>query len=89
VGGGVVPGCTKPGRATSISKRGDAYDVATLAACAARLKSVSPAFASERSYAISGAPAVPFAAIVEAIDALRVGPDGAPLFTDVQFGVPR
>ena len=88
-GDGAVPGCTTPGRATSIKKRGDAYDVAALAACAARLRSASPAFASERAYTMSAAASVPFEAIVDAVDALRAAPDGTQLFTEVSFGLPR
>lgn len=87
-GGNVSPGCEGPGPGIAIPKKGGQYDYARLTECAAKLKKASPDFADETQVYLSGNPGTDYQTVISVIDALREK-DGAPLFTDVNFKVPR
>ena len=80
-GGNIAPGCKDVGAGLAIPNKDGARDMAALAACAQRLKNISPDFASELSVTIATNADVDFQTLVEAMDALR------PTFPIVTFGL--
>lgn len=88
-GGNVAPGCTGPGEGLAIPKRGGRYDYDKLTECAAKLKKASPDFADETQVYLSANNGTDYQTLISAIDALRASSKGEPLFTDVNFKVPR
>src|SRR5580692_5893403 len=89
-GGNVAPGCNDTGPGLAVGKLGSGeYDYTQLNACVARLKSLSPDFASESQVTISANPNIPYQAVISTIDAVRKGPNGEELFPDVNFGLAR
>lgn len=75
-GGNVAPGCNEAGAGLAIAKKGNDYDYASLAACARRLKNLSPDFKDETSVTVSANPNIPFQAIVSTMDAVRKDDSG-------------
>jgi biopolymer transport protein TolR len=89
-GGNVAPGCSDTGPGLAVGKLGTGdYDYDQLNACVAKLKGLSPDFASESQVTISANPNIPYQAIISTIDAVRKGPNGEELFPDVNFGLAR
>jgi biopolymer transport protein TolR len=88
-GGNVAPGCSDTGSGLAVGKVNGEYDYESLSACAAKLKGLSPDFASETQVTISANPNIPYQAIISTIDAVRKSPSGQELFPDVNFGLAR
>jgi biopolymer transport protein ExbD len=89
-GGNVAPGCNDTGAGLAVGKTaGGDYDYPTLNSCVARLKHLSPDFASENQVTISANPNIPYQAIISTIDAVRTASNGEELFGDVNFGLAR
>jgi len=88
-GGNVAPGCEAPGLGIAIPKRGGDYDLPALGACIRKLKQSSAEAQQERQIFLSANPGVEYHVIIAVIDAVRVTPEGDPLFPDVSFRVPR
>jgi biopolymer transport protein TolR len=88
-GGSVATGCQGIGSGVSIPKKGNQYDLASLTACAVRLKGANPAYAEEEQVYISANPGTEYQLLIQVIDALRTEDDGkTPLFPKVNFKVP-
>jgi biopolymer transport protein TolR len=88
-GGNVAPGCEGIGAGVTIPKKGRDYDYGALKSCAARLKKANPEFDDETQVFLTANPGTDYQTIISVIDAVRTGPGGEPLFTDVNFKVPR
>ncbi len=95
-GGNVGPGCADMGAGLAVPKKGDGtYDHVKLTECASRLKNSNEDFADETSVSLTGNPEIPYAVMIEAIDALRYEPSKSEgdkpklLFPDVMFSVIR
>jgi len=88
-GGNVAPGCSDTGAGLAVPKREGMYDYEALKTCASRLKSSSPAFASESDVTISANPQVPYDVVVATLDAVRRTDSGDELFPNAAFGVAR
>jgi len=95
-GGNVGPGCADMGAGLAVPKKADgSYDHAKLTDCASRLKNSNEDFADETSVSLTGNPEIPYAVMIETIDALRYEPSKGEgdkpklLFPDVMFSVIR
>jgi biopolymer transport protein ExbD len=88
-GGNVAPGCDGVGEGLAIPMKQAKYDYDALTLCAQKLKSSSSDFADETQVYISANPGCDYQTVISAIDALRSTRQGDPLFTDVNFKVPR
>ena len=89
-GGSIAPGCHDTGSGITVPKTGPDYDYKALNACIAIVKHEAPeAVKDETSVTIAANPNIPYQVIVSTIDALRSDAQGADLFPDVQFGLPR
>jgi biopolymer transport protein ExbD len=88
-GGNVAAGCEGVGPGIAIPSKGTVYDYAGLTDCAAKLKASSSDFADESQVYISANPGTDYQTLISTIDALRTTRRGEPLFTDVNFKVPR
>ncbi|MEN9577530.1 MAG: hypothetical protein RJA70_539 [Pseudomonadota bacterium] len=86
-GGNVAPGCTGLGAGIAIPKRGAEYDYTALQQCVSKLKNSAPEFAEETQAFLSANPGTDYQSIVSTIDSIRRGPQGEPLFPDVNFKV--
>jgi len=86
--GAIAPGCATLGTGVTVPKRAGAYDPPALAACAKKLKESAPELADERQVTLSANAAVPYADLIDAMDALRRDGD-RPLFPDAVLGVVR
>jgi biopolymer transport protein ExbD len=86
-GGNVAPGCAGVGPGIAIPKKNGRYDLAGLSECAAKLKASNPAYQEEDQVFIGANPGTEYQAIIDAIDALRTGPSGVALFSNVNFKV--
>ena len=86
-GGNVATGCDSDGPGITVPKKNGKYDYAGLQQCASRLKSSSDAFTNESNVTITASPAIPYQAVIGAMDSVRKSDDGSPLFPDVTFGV--
>ena len=84
-GGNVAPGCQDIGPGIAIPKTAAGYDYAGLRACAAKLKSLAPEYASEKGVVISASPDMAYGTLVMTVDTLQ--PDE--LFPEVTFGIAR
>lgn len=65
------------------------YDYSSLAACAKRLKNQVPEAADETGATITANSNIPYQVVVSTCDAIRKADDGAVLFPDITFGVPK
>jgi biopolymer transport protein ExbD len=65
------------------------YDFSALNACAKRLKNQVPEAADETAATVTANSNIPFQTIVSTVDAIRKADDGAVLFPDITFGVPK
>jgi biopolymer transport protein ExbD len=88
-GGNVAPGCDGVGTGIAIPSVSGRYDYDGLSACARKLKQSSSDFADETQVYISANPGTDYQTLISTIDALRSSREGDPLFTDVNFKVPR
>ncbi len=88
-GGNVAPGCEGVGSGIAIPMRSGTYDYDALTDCANKLKQSSADFADETQVYISANPGTDYQTVISTIDALRSTRHGEPLFTDVNFKVPR
>jgi biopolymer transport protein TolR len=88
-GGNIAPGCQDRGAGIAVPKVDGNYDFASLTACAARLKGLSPEFADETQATITANPGVDYGTVIAVMDSLRTAPAGDALFENIQFGVPR
>ncbi|MFT3763996.1 MAG: biopolymer transporter ExbD [Minicystis sp.] len=87
-GGAIATGCGDVGSGITIPNVAGGYDLASLTACARRIKGSRPAYASETQVAVSASPDVPYDTVVAVMDALRSDEAGE-LFPDVRLGVVR
>jgi biopolymer transport protein TolR len=83
----IGPGCAGEGAGMAVGMAGDDYDFAQLTQCVAKLKNLSPDFATERQATISANGDVRYQTIISTIDAIRKSADGQELFPEVFFGV--
>jgi biopolymer transport protein ExbD len=88
-GGNVAPGCDGIGTGIAIPQAKGTYDYDALSLCARKLKQSSSDFADETQVYISANPGTDYQTVISTIDALRSTREGDPLFTDVNFKVPR
>jgi biopolymer transport protein TolR len=88
-GGNVSAGCEGVGPGLAIALKSGKYDYDGLTGCAAKLKQSSSDFADETQVYISANPGTDYQTLISTIDALRTTLQGEPLFTDVNFKVPR
>ena len=88
-GGNVAPGCDGVGTGIAIPMKSGTYDYPALTDCAHKLKQSSSDFADETQVYISANPGTDYQTLISTIDALRSTRQGDPLFTDVNFKVPR
>jgi biopolymer transport protein TolR len=88
-GGNIAPGCQGVGAGIAIPNRNGKYDYEALTQCAARLKGASADFESENQFYIVANPGTDYQTVIDVIDAMRRTPQGAPLFDNVNFKVPR
>ena len=65
------------------------YDYAALGACAKRLKNQVPEAADETAATLTANSNIPYQVIISTCDAIRKADDGAVLFPDITFGVPK
>jgi hypothetical protein len=83
----MAPGCHEAGEGAAVPRHDDAYDFATLTACATTIKSSEPRFATVMRVTVSADPGVDVQTLTSTLDALR-GADGR-LFPEVMLGVPK
>jgi len=88
-GGNVAPGCDGVGPGIAIPMKSGQLDYDALTDCAAKLRGSSADFADETQVYISANPGTDYQTLISTIDALRSTRQGDPLFTDVNFKVPR
>lgn len=88
-GGNVAPGCEGIGPGVTIPKKGRDYDYVALKDCAWKLKKANPEFDDETQVFLTANPGTDYQTIITVIDAVRTGPQGETLFSDVNFKVPR
>jgi biopolymer transport protein ExbD len=81
------PGCDEAGAGTAVPKHDDAYDFAALTACATKIKSSDPRFATEMRVTVTADADADVQTLIATLDALR-GAEGR-LFSDVMLGVPK
>ncbi len=65
------------------------YDYDALGACAKKLKNQVPEASDETSATITANSNTPYQVIISTCDAIRKADDGAVLFPDITFGVPK
>lgn len=85
-GGNVAEGCTGRGAGLAVPKRTGEYDFVGLKACGSKLKAEYP---DERQFYIAANPGTEYQTLIHVMDALRETEDGAPLFPEANFKVPR
>lgn len=88
-GGNVAPGCEGVGTGIAIPMKSGKFDYEALTDCAKKLKGSSADFADETQVYISANPGTDYQTLISTIDALRSTRQGEPLFSDVNFKVPR
>jgi biopolymer transport protein TolR len=88
-GGNVAPGCEGVGTGIAIPMKSGKFDYDALTDCAKKLKGSSVDFADETQVYISANPGTDYQTLISTIDALRSTRQGEPLFSDVNFKVPR
>jgi len=87
-GGNVATGCDGAGPGVAVPKLAGTQDLATLTACARRLKAARPEFAAEREVALSASPGIDYQTVLAVMDALRRDGD-VELFPEVRLAVVR
>jgi biopolymer transport protein TolR len=87
--GNIAPGCSGLGAGLTLPSEGGELPWAKLRACVEKIRAEAGEIEDERAVVIIAEPAVEYQAVVRAIDAVREGDDGTPLFDDVRFGAPR
>jgi len=75
-------------RGLTVEGRGGALNWGEVKACARKIKAASPEFQQETQVTLMASNGVPYATVVQAMDAMREDDQG-PLFPEVNFGVPR
>jgi biopolymer transport protein ExbD len=86
----VAPGCMSFGvGAPTVPAGKGVWDSALLGLCVAALKGASPSFAAEKQVVITADGTTPWSDVMRAADVLRKDRSGAPMLTDVVFGVAR
>jgi len=88
-GGNVAPGCDGVGPGLAIPFKSGQFDYDGLTECAHKLKQSSSDFADETQVYISANPGTDYQTIISVADAVRTTRTGDPLFTDINFKVPR
>jgi biopolymer transport protein ExbD len=88
-GGNIAPGCKELGTGIAVPKKSGAYDFDPLRACATLLRESNPESDEDHGVTLSANPDIAFGDIVQAIDRVRAGNDGQPLFPDLVFGIAR
>jgi len=92
-GSRIGEGCNGPGSGVAVGmKTADGttdYDYSALNACAKKLKNQVPEAADETAATLTANSNVPYQVIVSTCDAIRKADDGATLFPDITFGVPK
>jgi hypothetical protein len=78
----VGPDCTSATFGTTVPKKNGVFDLAGLTHCAEVIRARVPG-SPDKFVTVSVGPAIAFSDAVRAIDALRAGGDGKPLFPDV------
>jgi hypothetical protein len=86
-------GCQGPGSGVAVGlKTGSGpqeYDYSKLKECVTRLKHQVEEAADETAATLTANKDVPYQVIISTMDAIRRGEDGATLFPDINFGVPK
>lgn len=94
-GGNIATGCDGVGPGITVPAQGrdedgqPRIDAASITSCAKKLKDQSPDFKEETQIRITASNNIAYKTVVDCIDAVRRAPDGADLFKDVLFSVPR
>ena len=88
-GGNIASGCTGQGGGITIPVKSGQHDYVALTECALKLKKASPEFADETQFSVAANPDTDYQTIISVMDALRNAPNGAALFEEVNFKVPR
>jgi hypothetical protein len=89
-GRNVAPGCMSFGvGAPTVPAGKGVWDSALLGLCVAALKGASPAFAGEKQAVITTGGTTPWSEVMRVADVIRKDKSGAPMLTDVVFGVAR
>ena len=88
-GGNIAPGCQGVGPGIAIPTKGGKYDYEALTQCATNLKHASADFEDETQFFIVANPGTDYQTVIDVIDAMRLTPQGKPLFDNVNFKVPR
>jgi biopolymer transport protein TolR len=92
-GSRIGEGCQGPGSGVAVGMKTtdgkNDYDYAALGACAKRLKNQVPEAGDETAATLTANSNVPYQVIVSTCDAIRKADDGAVLFPDITFGVPK
>lgn len=88
-GGNIAPGCKELGPGITVPKKSGAYDFDSLRACATLLRESNPESDADHGVTLSANPDIAFGDMIQAIDRVRVGNDGQPLFPDLSFGIVR
>ncbi len=87
-GGNISTGCESVGTGLTVPKKNNENDLATVTACAKRLKNAKEEFKEETQVTITASNDIELQTVVDVIDALRN--DGEEeLFPEVHFGVAR
>jgi biopolymer transport protein TolR len=87
--GNIASGCEGTGSGIAIPRRGEALDYAGLSSCLLKLKHASEELAALDQAFITANPGVDYQTIVSTTDAVRRGPGGEPLFSEINLRVPR
>jgi biopolymer transport protein ExbD len=85
-GGALAPGCSGFGAGMTVPSVDGAYDLASLATCARRVKNEGGP--DETQVTVTASPNVPYEVVIEVMDALRADGEGA-LFPEVTLGAVR
>ncbi|MFZ5894116.1 MAG: biopolymer transporter ExbD [Myxococcota bacterium] len=88
-GGNIAPGCQGIGPGIAIPLKAGKYDYDALTQCASNLKNARPEFEEENQFYIVANPGTDYQTVIDVIDAMRLTPQGRPLFDNVNFKVPR
>lgn len=87
-GGNIATGCQDVGAGITVPKKGDDYDLASITACAKRLKNARAEFKEETQVTITANPGIEYKVLIDVIDSLRS--DGQEeLFPEFHLGVAR
>ena len=87
--GNLSTGCDGTGSGLAVPQRGNDYDYAGLSACLLKLKRSAKFLATAEQAYITASPGIDYQTIIGTTDAVRTGPNGEPLFPEINFRVPR